>query len=274
MGCRRAVWGWLGACVGLLAAGLTPAGPSPAAEPFAFPVRPAEGSAFGMPRVPLEALPPAVRDGARRVVERPTLASHSSGETFTCQPAMYHWLLDHPDQAVRLWRLLGAQVTEIEDRGGGRFGWSDGQGSDIHWDTVLRGPNMRIWYVEGKVKPGLLLPRVAVQAVVLLHWEELRDAQGHPALRHQVHLLLHTDSRTVALAARLLGGSAPRLAEQYLGQLQLFFGGLAWYLDQDADRTARLFARIRPPGAPPAPAPTAPRPAGGWRTPLPGHGAG
>jgi hypothetical protein len=42
--------------------------------------------------------------------------------------------------------------------------------------------------------------------------------------------------------ARLLGPSAPRLAEQYLGQLQLFFSALVWYLDQHPERAAGLLA--------------------------------
>ena len=42
----------------------------------------------------------------------------------------------------------------------------------------------------------------------------------------------------------LLGAWAPRLAEQYLGQLQLFYGGMAWYLYQDAERAKKMYRRL------------------------------
>jgi hypothetical protein len=197
-----------------------------------------------MPRVPVEALPGPLQERVRRVVDHPTLSASGPAETFTCQPATYHWLMDHPDQTARLWCLLGARVTDIEDRGGGRFGWHDPRGSDLSWQTVLEVPGLRIWYAEGKVRPGLLLPSASVQAVVAVHYEPARDGKGRPGLRHQMHLLLHTDSRTLALAARVLGASAPRLAEQYVGQLEMFFGGLAWYLNQDSDRAERMFRSI------------------------------
>jgi hypothetical protein len=55
-----------------------------------------------------------------------------------------------------------------------------------------------------------------------------------------VHFHLRCDGRAMALAARILGNSAPRLAEQYLGQLQMFYGGLSWYLCQDTARARRM----------------------------------
>jgi hypothetical protein len=48
----------------------------------------------------------------------------------------------------------------------------------------------------------------------------------------------------MALAARILGASAPRMAEQYLGQLQMFYGGMAWYLHQDEARAQAMYRRI------------------------------
>ena len=64
---------------------------------------------------------------------------------------------------------------------------------------------------------------------------------GAPAVRHQVHFHLRCEGRAIALVARILGNSAPRLAEQYLGQLQMFYGGMGWYIYQDDKRARKLF---------------------------------
>ena len=196
---------------------------------------------FGEPRasvfaaaaqVPLEQMTAGVREKVRTVLEHPTLCTHGPAEVFNCQPALYHWFLDHPDRAAVVWRRLGAKCVEMTDRGNGRFGWSDKLGSDVHWDTVYRGPRMRVWHAEGQVRPAPLLPLVLVQAVVVLRYAEGRDSDGKPLLRHQADLLVHTDSKTAALAARVLGASAPRMAEQYVAQVQTFFAALAWRLDR------------------------------------------
>lgn len=196
-----------------------------------------EAKSTKLSSVPLEELPARAREKVRAVLEHPTLRTTGPAETFACQPAQYHEFLDRPDKAVEMWRKLGAKCISITDRGKGRFGWSDDRGNDIGWDTVYKGPKMRIWYAEGKVKPGTLLPTVPVRAVVVFHYTEGHDTKGRSLIRHQADLYVLTDSTAAALAARILGPSAPRLAENYVAQLQTFFAALAWYCQQHPEST-------------------------------------
>jgi hypothetical protein len=244
MRCRR-VAGWLGLFVAWLAAG-----PAPAQVPGDLRPGNSPAAVFPATRVPLEELPPEVREPLRKVLERPTLSARGLAETFHCRPELYQWLLDHPDQAVRLWRRLGAQCPDIRSEGPARFSWHDPQVGDLHWQTVLSTPQQRVWYAEGRVRPAPLLPAATVRAVVVLHCADGPDREGRSAVRHQMDLVLHTDSRALALAARLFGASAPRLAESYIGQMEMFFGALAWYLSENPDRAQALFQHLRGQGPP------------------------
>jgi hypothetical protein len=268
MGCRRKAFGWLLllSCTAPTSAAVAQTMPG-AATPAQSP-RPAVPSpGFAALPVPLEELAPPVRERVRAVLEHPTLSSRGPLEAFHCRPALYYWLLDHPDLAVRLWRGLGARcTTDIFATGEGSFAWKDAQNGEIHWQTVVRSARQRVWYAEGKVRPGMLLPSVPVRAVVVLNHQEGSDGNGKPAVRHQMDMVLHTDSRAINLATRLFGASAPRLAEEYVGQLQMFFGALAWYLTQHPDKSASLFEDLNRPagtggprGAAPPPQPAAPR---------------
>src|SRR5579884_2884037 len=141
MQCRRIGVVWLGLLAGALWAGQA------RAEETGLQRWTAE-------RLPLGAMPAAARDRVRQVVDHPTLYAHGPTETFPCDPAVYHWLLDHPDRGAAAWRKLGAQCVEITDRGNGRFGWADGRDSDVHWDTVYQSDELRVWHAEGQVKAG------------------------------------------------------------------------------------------------------------------------
>lgn len=198
--------------------------------------------------LPLEDLVPEARARVRAVFEQPTLRARGRAETFTCQPAVYGWLLDHPDLTVRLWRLLGAKCSDIIAEGDDRYVWKDGA-SNVHWDTVLKRPGLRIWYAEGVVHPGPLLPGASFKAVAVLRYKEGRLNDDRTTLRHQVELTLHTDSHAVAMAARVLGASAPRAGEQVVGQIEMFYAALAWYLDQHPRHAEALFAQLRRPAA-------------------------
>ena len=191
-------------------------------------------------QVPLDEIPSGLRTKVRAVMEKPTLSSRGQTETFNGEPRVYQWLLDHPDRTAVGWKRLGAKVADIADRGNGVFGWTDAQGSDIRWQAVYRSPRMRVWHAEGKVRPAALMPLVSVQAVVVLRYTEARDADNRPVIRHQAELMLHTDSKAMSLASRVFGTSAPRMAEQYVSQVETFFSALSWYLDQHPERIEKL----------------------------------
>jgi hypothetical protein len=195
--------------------------------------------------VPLDELSPPIRDRVRVVLEHPTLSSRGPLEAFRCRPSIYFWLLDHPDVAMRLWRSLGAKCSDIHALGEGNFAWRDAQNGEVHWQTIVRTDKQRVWYAEGRVKAGPLLPAVSLRAVVVLNHQEGSDGKGKPAVRHQMDMILHTDSRAVSLAARLFGASAPRLAEEYVAQMEMFFGALAWYLTEHPDKAALLFQELK-----------------------------
>lgn len=226
-----------------------PAERAPAGPEAVGPRVPSRGPRAFVPHtIPLDSLPAGQRETVRRVMEHPTLASNGPVEVFRGSPTLYDWLLDHPDRAVRMWRRLGARCMEITDCGGGRFGWTDGQGSEVHWEAVVRGPRLRVWYAEGGVRPDGLLPRVALRAVVVLRFTEDEAGVGRAEIRHQADLFLQTDSKVAALVARMLGPSAPRLAEQCVGQMELFFSALVWYLDRHPEHAeALLFGSLVPP---------------------------
>jgi len=190
--------------------------------------------------IPWQALDQHSRELALGVVEKPTLAARGPEETFTCKPDQYFWFLDHPDRAVTAWRRLGAKCVSITPRGEGQYGWSDENGSEIIWQTVYKTSALRLWYAEGKVRPGPVMPLVPVKALVVLTHVPNQAADGGATVQHRTELFIQTDSKTAGAVAKMMGTSATRCAEEGLKQLQLFFSALSWYLDRHPDRAEAL----------------------------------
>lgn len=190
-------------------------------------------------------VPAEIAKMVRPLLQRPTLRSTGPVETFRCSPMTYYWLLENPDQTAKLWREIGATCADIRRRAPGVFAWRGENGSEVVWQIIHRGPNRHVWYAEGEVQPGALLPAVSVKAIVCAGHVELRDADGSPVVRHQMELIIKTSNHVAALATKILGASAPRMAEDYVGQIEMFFAAMAWYLDQNPDKAARLFEKIR-----------------------------
>lgn len=200
--------------------------------------------------IPWDNLDERVTALAKQLLEKPALAARGPAETFSCTPEQYYWLLDNPDRAVTAWRRLGAKCVTIQRRGPSKFGYADDAGSDVTWETIHQTPGMRIWLAEGKVKPSALLPLVPVKALIILRHTEAKMPNGGVVVQHQTEMVIHTDSKAAAAVTKLMGQSAPKLAEQGLGQLQLFYSALSCYLDRHPERVETLF-RLEPASMPP-----------------------
>lgn len=190
--------------------------------------------------VALDAMPGPTRDALSKVMKDPTLTAVSTAEEFVAHPDMYQWLLDHPDRTAGAWRKMGVAAVEIKPLKDGRFCWKDESGSELVWQNVAQGPTGRVWYAEGKVNPGPLLPTVPVKAVAVLNYGDTARPTGDSLIRHQIEVFLHTDSKTAALVTKVLGDSAPRMAAQGSEQLLMFFSGIAKYAHDKPEKARGL----------------------------------
>ena len=182
------------------------------------------------------------RDAVLKVVNKPTLSTRSTSEEVVCTPAVYEWLLDHPDRVSLAWRRLKVPCVEIADLGNGKFSWADPDGSELVWHTVGRFADGLVWYATGKVKAGVASPSIPVRAVVIVSHPKKLDKDGIATFTPTVQAYLQTDSRTANLLLRLIGPTAPKLAEQGAEQLLLFFNEVGKYVQTHPDKAAELLA--------------------------------
>lgn len=178
---------------------------------------------------------------ARPLMDNPTVAAKGPAETFPCMPEQYFWLLDNPERAVTAWRRLGAKCVSIQRRGANKFAYADDNGTDLGWEVIHQSATVRIWYAEGKVKPSSVVPLVPVKAMILMHFSAGKTAEGRQIVQHHAEIVAHTDSKAAAAVTKLMGQSAPKLAEHGLGQLELFFSALSFYLERHPERVETLF---------------------------------
>ena len=54
----------------------------------------------------LDEIPIPYQERAKQVMSRPSLHVFGPSGRFQCDPKLYHWLLDHPDNAAKAWQGL------------------------------------------------------------------------------------------------------------------------------------------------------------------------
>lgn len=191
----------------------------------------------------LDVVAEGYREQVAQVIKAPTLATKAADEVFVAHPAVYDWLLEHPDRVSLAWQRLKVPSVDITDLGKGQFFWKDEAGSELAWQAVGRFEHGVVWYATGKVKGGALLPAVPVRAVAVLHApREARDGDaGTAGFKPTLHVYILSDSRLATAALRVMGSAeAAKLAEQGAEQLMFFFSGVARYLHRKPDQIEAL----------------------------------
>jgi hypothetical protein len=221
---------------------------APAADPpRAMPAMPAAApmlpNTAGAVRINLsEVVHPDYRDAVTIVVRQPTVSTRATAPTTVCTVSMYEWLFDHPDRVSLAWQRLKVPAVPITDMGNGQFVWTDENGSEIVWRTVGTFQDGLVWYATGKVKPAPATPSVPVKAVAVLTRPQKAAKDGVAAFTTSVQVYIHSDSKAAALAMRVLGPTAPKLAEQGAEQFLEFFNGIAEYVQKNPTKADALLA--------------------------------
>ena len=182
------------------------------------------------------------RDVVMKVVTKPTISTKATASEVVCTISMYEWLFDHPDRVALAWQRLKVPAVPITDVGNGQFAWTDPNGSAVTWRVVGTFKDGLVWYATGKVKPGPAAPGVPVKAVAILTRTQKAAKNGVASFSTSVQVYIHSDSRAAALAVRLLGSTAPQIAEQGAEQFLEFFNGIAEYVQKNPTKSEALLA--------------------------------
>jgi len=181
------------------------------------------------------------RDAVAAVLKSPTLTAKASEAEYDVYPAVYDWLLEHPDRTSLAWQRLEIPCVDITDLGKGQFYWTDEFASELSWQTVGTFENGRIWFATGKVKAGGLIPTIPVKAVVILQSPRTApDATGMSRIKPQVNIVIQSDSAIATALLKLAGSQVPKVAEDGAEQLLLYFSGIARTIHKNPDRLAEL----------------------------------
>ncbi len=182
------------------------------------------------------------RTDVSSVILKPTLTAKYAEETFTANPTVYKWLLEHPDRTALAWERVGVPCLPIKETSAGIYQFKDEGTANVSWQSVGTLADGMIWLATGSVKAGALLPTVPVKAVAVVRHTFETTLDGKRTITPTVQIYFQTESRAAVALMRIVGSAAPRMAEDGAEQLLFFFSGMARYLEKHPDQTAALLS--------------------------------
>jgi hypothetical protein len=113
-------------------------------------------------------MPATTRARLEPVTELASLATRVEGQPFQARRDIFEYLLDHPDFATHVTRVVRAARYRIWSVPGG-FGIDDGWGTVGTFEVVYVAPGIRVMHARGEYQPRVL-PDIQGEAIVTISY--------------------------------------------------------------------------------------------------------
>ena len=151
------------------------------------------------------ALPPDVPEGHRArleaVAQAAAVSTRVEADPFPARPEVFQFLLDHPEFATRVTRVLKVARYRIWREADGLH-LDDGWGAVGRFDIVHATPRMRVMYARGVYRKRLL-PDIHGEAVVTIEYTVRPAADGKNLIAAVVTGFVKLDSTLLSAATKL-----------------------------------------------------------------------
>lgn len=170
----------------------------------------------------LQGLPPADLASAQQVLGNIGLFRKLPTYRFAVDPAVYHYLLDHPDVAVQTWRAMGISRFALQQTGEGQFHADAGDGSAGDVKVLYSTPTETLIYCTGAFKSPLVNKPIVARSLMRLQTEFTPQPEGHHLATHTGDVFVEFPSQTVEAVARLISPVSNTIADRNFKQLTLY----------------------------------------------------
>jgi hypothetical protein len=165
----------------------------------------------------LSRLDPAEAEQIRMVIEHSTLQKSVERFRFRSQPAIFDFLLDHPDFAAVAARELRIARYRITPRSDGTYDAVDMQGIHGSFRPLYITHGERVYDGIGSYRPSFF-PSFSGHAVVRLRYQHRLDPDGLPVVENRAEVYVRLDSRIAAFFAKLFLPFLQRVVDQKVNQ--------------------------------------------------------
>src|SRR5439155_1157108 len=168
------------------------------------------------------------------------VATRVDAVPFVARLPVFEYLLDHPEFATHLTRMLRLARYRIWQTPRGLY-LDDGWGGTGYFWVVYAGNGTRLMRARGEFKQTLM-PTIQGEAVTMIEYEATPAPDGKSRIRSTVSGYVKLDSRFMAIAMKMASGAAQRKADLEARRLMKTFARASQAIDVNP---AGVYAPLR-----------------------------
>ena len=175
-------------------------------------------------------LPASERPRLEAVTQAAAVSTHVAAEPFVGRPEVFEFLLNHPEFATRVTRVLKVARYRVWREADGLH-LDDGWGAVGRFDVVYAVGSTRVMYARG-VYQKRLLPDIRGEAVVMIEYSARPAPEGKSVISATVTGFVKLDSSMLSLATKVAAPVARAKADREAKQLVKVFAKVTRAADE------------------------------------------
>jgi hypothetical protein len=175
------------------------------------------------------------------VVDHAVFERTVHGLTFRSREPVFLYLLNHPDFAATVARVLGVAQYRVEQRSPNTYWGDDARGVAGTFEVVYADPRKRVVYAEGTYQTKWL-PTIHARLVLVLDFEHRPGSDGRSYVTNHLTGFLRVDEPFLDALARLVG---PIVVDAVDRKVARSFGVAAKVSERAYDDPEEFLRRLR-----------------------------
>jgi hypothetical protein len=194
--------------------------------------------------IPMEKLNPQAREQVKSVLSNISLFRRMPVQATRVEPALYRYMIDHPDVTVDLWRSLGITELSVTRQGPDRFVIDDNHGTRGDATFLYRGENQHLLVTDGSYDGPLFAKRIKGRVLMLLTTDYVRDENGVYYITSQLDSFISIDNAGIEFLAKTFHPIVGRIIDDNFIEATKFLGSLSRTAEVNPNATVALVDRL------------------------------
>jgi len=195
--------------------------------------------------IPFDRFDAEVERQVRAVVDNTSIFRRLPTQSVRCDPALYDFLIDHPDATVDLWQLLGMSKMSLVKSGDNTYEMDDGQGTTGQVRVIYRNPDTRVFYCTGGYEGKVFHRRVNGRCVLVLRTSYAREPNGEWLISSRLDTFIALEQVGAELMARTFKPLVGKVIDHNFIEAMAFAGSLSKTAEINPASTIALSDRMR-----------------------------
>jgi hypothetical protein len=199
--------------------------------------------------IPWQMLAPNERRAVRSIVNDSSIYRRLPTRVIDCNPAMFTFLVQHPEVVVDVWRVMGVSQVKLDRLPDGGYRGTDGAGTTgtvrfLASEWGAEAANTAVVLADGSYDGKPFVVPIKARSIVLLRSGAIKESNGRYYVTVRADTFVQVEQLAIEMIAKTVQPWVNATADRNLVETLSFVSNFSRTAEKNPDGMKRMAARL------------------------------